>query len=201
MTAGFISRTLMDAGFMVESASDVIAAFESVKILDPDCILVDVSLGAGPTGVDFAYVIAQERPDIALLFLTRYPDLRSAGFTDMEIPANCGFVRKDMVKDPEYLIDAVERVLREQPHTVRHDTDPARPLGNLSEQQIEVLRLLALGYTNASISQITGAAKSTVERWIAGIFKEMNIDPHGAVNPRVEAVRRYVTVVGTPERE
>lgn len=65
MTAGFITRTLMDAGFMVESASDVIAAFESVKILDPDCILVDVSLGAGPTGVDFAYVIAQERPDIA----------------------------------------------------------------------------------------------------------------------------------------
>lgn len=201
MTAGFVTRTLTDAGFIVESAADVIAARESIKIFDPDCILMDISLGAGPTGVDLAYVISQERPDIALLFLTRHPDLRTAGLSQADVPPHAGFVRKDLVKDPTHLLDAVERVLREHPDMVRHDTDPARPLANLTEQQLEILRLLALGYTNSAIAEMKGAGISTVERWIAGILKSMEIDPNGPVNPRVEAVRRYVAVAGIPERE
>ena len=200
MTAGFIARTLTDAGFTTESAADVISAREAMKDFDPDCMLIDISLGAGPSGVDLAFVVSQERPDIALLFLTRHPDLRTAGLTENDVPANCGFVRKDLVKDPTYLLDAVERVLRELPDVVRHDTDPDRPLGNLSEQQLEILRLLALGYTNSAIAELKGAGISTVERWIAGILKTMGIDPNGPVNPRVEAVRRYVAIAGIPER-
>jgi CheY-like chemotaxis protein len=91
-------------------------------------------------------------------------------------------------------------VLRDQTREVRHDIDPGRPLGALTEHQMEVLRLMALGYTNDTIATMKGAGRSTVERWIAGILKVMGIDPRGEVNPRVEAVRRYVAVAGIPER-
>jgi DNA-binding NarL/FixJ family response regulator len=83
---------------------------------------------------------------------------------------------------------------------VRHDTDPSRPLGDLTEHQLEILRLLALGYTNEAIARRKDAGRSTVERWIAGILKAMGIESGGEVNPRVEAVRRYVAVAGIPER-
>ena len=191
---------LTGAGFIVESVPDVIGARQAIRDHDPDCAVIDISLGPGPTGADLAYALAQERPDIALLFLTRHPDLRTAGLAEDEVPSNCGFVRKDFVNDPQYLIEAIEQVLREQTCGVRHDIDPQRPLGDLTEQQLEILRLMALGYTNESIAAMKNAGRSTVERWVAGILKVMDIDPRGGVNPRVEAVRRYVAVVGIPER-
>ena len=59
---------------------------------------------------------------------------------------------------------------------------------------------MALGYTNDAIARESGLALSSVERWVVGIFKDMGIDSRGDVNPRVEAVRRYVAVAGIPER-
>ena len=200
LTAALLTQMLTSAGFIVEAVPDVVQARQAVKELDPDCAVIDISLGVGPSGADLAYALAHERPDIALLFLTRHPDLRTAGLTEDDVPANCGFVRKDLVNDPNYLLEAIEQVLRDQPREVRHDTDPNRPLGDLSEQQLEILRLMALGYTNDTIAQMKNAGRSTVERWIAGILRAMHIDPRGEVNPRVEAVRRYVAVAGIPER-
>lgn len=200
LTAALLAQMLTGAGFIVESVPDVVGAREAIRDLDPDCAVIDISLGPGPTGADLAYALAQERPDIALLFLTRHPDLRTAGLSEEDVPANCGFVRKDLVHDSNYLVDAIEQVLRDQPREVRHDTDPQRPLGDLTEQQLEILRLMALGYTNDAIASKKNAGRSTVERWIAGILKAMQIDPGGDVNPRVEAVRRYVAVAGIPER-
>lgn len=200
MTMALLTKVLQAEGFIVDSATNVPDARVMVKDFDPDCVLIDISLGPGPSGADLAYLLSQERPDVALLFLTRHPDLRTAGLSEDEVPPNCGFVRKDLVHDPSYLIDAIEHVLRDQTRQVRHDTDPARPLGDLTEHQMEILRLLALGYTNDAIAQMKGAGRSTVERWVASILKAMKIDPRGDVNPRVEAVRRYVAVAGISDR-
>jgi DNA-binding NarL/FixJ family response regulator len=200
LTAALLTQILASTGFIVESVCDVAGARQAVRNFDPDCVLIDISLGPGPSGADLAYALAEERPDIALLFLTRHPDLRTAGLSKDDMPAHCGFVRKDLVQDADYLLQAIEQVLRDQSREVRHDNDPHRPLGDLSEQQVEILRLMALGYTNDAIAQMKGAGRSTVERWVAGILKTMDIDPRGAVNPRVEAVRRYVLVAGIPDR-
>lgn len=200
MTAALLQRVLVGEGFEVECVPDVAQARASVRDFDPDCALIDISLGAGPSGADLAHVLHHERPDVALLFLTRHPDLRTAGLTDDQVPPNCGFIRKDRVSKPQYLISAIERVLRDHARDVRDDVDPLRPLGELTEQQMEILRLMALGYTNDSIAVMKSAGRSTVERWIAGILNAMDIDPRGDLNPRVEAVRRYVAVAGVPHR-
>jgi DNA-binding NarL/FixJ family response regulator len=200
MTAALLERVLVGEGFQVECVADVAQARVSVRDFDPDCALIDISLGVGPSGADLAHVLHHERPDVALLFLTRHPDLRTAGLTDDQVPPNCGFVRKDRVSNPAYLISAIEQVLGDHARDVRDDTDPARPLGELTEHQMEVLRLIALGYTNETIATIKGAGRSTVERWVAGILQAMGIHSRGEINPRVEAVRRYVAVAGVPHR-
>ena len=200
LTAALLLKVLTAEGFAVKGATNVSEARALVASFDPDCALIDISLGSGPSGVDLAHMLSQERPDIALLFLTRHPDLRTAGLSEADVPANCGFVRKDLVSDPDSLVLAIEQVLRDQSRTVRHDTDPGRPLGDLTEQQLDVLRLVSLGYTNDAIARLRGVRPSTVERWIAGILKAMDIDPRGDLNPRVEATRRYVAVAGIPSR-
>lgn len=200
MTAALLQSVLEAEGFIVECVADVAQARVSARDFDPDCTLIDISLGAGPSGADLAHVLHRERPEIALLFLTRHPDLRTAGLTEDQVPPNCGFVRKDRVSSPKYLISAIEQVLRDHAREVRDDADPARPLGELSTQQMEILRLMALGYTNETIATMKGAGRSTVERWVAGILQSMGIDPRSELNPRVEAVRRYVAVAGVPHR-
>lgn len=200
MMASLLARVLEEEGFEARVASDVKAARVLVEDFDPDCALIDLSLGPGPSGADLATVLHRQRPDIALILLTRYPDLRSAGLGDYEVPPNCGFLRKDRVSDPGFLVAAVEQVLRDHATDVRDDTDPERPLGALTQQQMDILRLMAMGYTNDVIAEIKGASRSSVERWVAGILQTMDIDGRGRLNPRVEAVRRYIVVAGVPDR-
>ena len=200
MVSALLADALTAGGFSVVTASDVVSARERILDFDPDGLIIDISLGPGPSGIDLAYAIRKERADIAILFLTRHPDLRTAGVSADQVPPDCGFLRKDRVHETGYLIGAIEKVLTDSDREVRHDHDPARPLGNLSEKQLSFLRLMALGYTNDAMAKETGLAVSSVERWVVGIFRDMGIESRGNVNPRVEAVRRYVAVAGIPER-
>ena len=78
---------------------------------------------------------------------------------------------------------------------------PPVPSQKLTDKQVNVLRLLALGMTNDAIAREMNAGVSTVERWIASIFRALDTPTSGDINPRIEAVRRYVAVAGLPEND
>lgn len=200
LMASLLADVLVANGFVVETAADVLAARTAVRSFDPDGVLLDISLGDGPSGLDLAHVLAKQRPDIALVFLTKHPDPRTAGIENGDLPAGCGFLRKDRVRDTDYLLESIEAVMRDQPRDARHDLDPSKPLGALSAKHVDVLRLMATGYTNEHIAKMKGSSLSTVERWTAEIFRELRIDTKGVVNPRVEAVRQFIAAAGIPER-
>lgn len=200
LMSSLLAQVLEANGFVVETAADVLEARAAVRNFDPDGVLLDISLGDGPSGLDLAHVLTKQRPDIALIFLTKHPDPRTAGIESGDLPPDCGFLRKDRVRDTDYLLQSIDAVMTDRPRDARHDLDPAKPLGGLSAKHVEVLRLMATGYTNDYIAKTKGASLSTVERWTAEIFKELGIDTKGIVNPRVEAVRQFVAAAGIPDR-
>lgn len=200
LMSSLLAQALTNDGFTVETAADVLQARAAVRNFDPDGVLLDISLGDGPSGLDLAHVLHAQRPDIALIVLTKYPDPRVVGVTVDELPPNCGFLRKDLVKDTAYLLEAINAVMTDRPREVRHDLDPSKPLAQLSPKHLEVLRLMATGYTNDFIGQMKGASQSTVERWTAEIFRALGIETRGTVNPRVEAVRQFIAAAGVPDR-
>jgi DNA-binding NarL/FixJ family response regulator len=200
LTASLLSESLESQGFEVQVASGVVEALAAVDRFDPDVALIDLALGEGPSGLDLAHVLHREHPWIALLLLTKHPDLRTAGISDEELPAGCGFLRKDRVRDTRHLLDGIEAVLADRPAAVRHDQDPAKPLGNLTSRQMEILRYIALGYTNDYIARRMETSRSSVERWVTEIFRRLGIDTQGDINPRVEAARRFIAVAALPER-
>ena len=63
------------------------------------------------------------------------------------------------------------------------------------------MELIAEGYNNAEIATRSGLSLKSVERWIERIYLELEIDPKGKLNPRVEATRRYFLSAGFPERK
>ena len=200
LTSSLLSDSLRAQGFAVLVAGDVVAALAAVDEFDPDVALIDLALGEGPSGLDLAHVLHREHPWIALLLLTKHPDLRTAGISEDELPPGCGFLRKDRVRDAVHLVAGIEAVLADRPEAVRDDQDPSKPLGTLTSRQLEILRYVALGYTNDYIARRMGTSRSSVERWVTDIFRRLNISTQGDLNPRVEAARRFIAVAALPER-
>lgn len=200
LMGSLLVEALSGHGFVVHHASNVREARAAVTSFDPDGVLLDISLGDGPSGLDLGHVLAAQRPDIALIFLTRHPDPRTAGFELGELPPGAGFLRKDRVRDTGYLLASIDAVMANSPQQAQHRLDADEPLAALSAKHLDVLRLMSAGYTNERIAQIKGVAQSTVERWSVEIFRDLGIDTKADVNPRVEAVRRFIAAAGMPER-
>lgn len=200
LLASLLSETLVTHGFAVQTASTVVAAREAVRDFDPDAVLLDISLGEGPTGVDLAYALNKQHPEIAIIFLTKHPTPKAAGLTKADLPTNCGFLRKDLVRDAGYLLACIDAVMTDRSDSVRHDREATALIAGLDAKHLEVLRLISIGYTNEQIGKLKGASQTTVERWCAEVFRALGIDTKGIVNPRVEAARRYIAVAGIPDR-
>lgn len=198
LMASLLADSLRGSGFEVDTAGDVSQARRKIEDFDPDMLLLDISLGDGPTGVHLAHAVQLTRPDIAMLFLTRHPDAVSANREGLDLPKNVGFLRKHLVNDQGYLIDAIEKVFAERPNEVRQDSAPQPTFAGLSEHSLLVLRLIAEGCNNAQIANRCDASTKSVERWIDRLYKELGIDTKGDLNPRVEAARRYFMAVGIP---
>jgi DNA-binding NarL/FixJ family response regulator len=199
MVAALLQETLEAAGFEILVAYSALEAKSTAKQFDPDVAILDINLGAGPSGVDLAFLLHESYPGIALALLTKHPDLRTAGFNKNDVPPGCGFIRKDMVTNSQHILEAIESIVASKEH-FREDGDPSRPLSNLTSTQIEALRLVSQGYTNAEIAKRRNTSVRAVEQLLASVFANLLIDVDGPINPRVEAVRKFISAAGTPER-
>lgn len=183
--------TLTDAGFEVMTASNVAEARTCIERFDPDIALLDISLGHGQSGLHLGHLLAETRPDIAVLFLTKHEDARSATSEGLDLPANAGFLRKHLLADTSYLIDAINSVSRGRPTATRQDLPTGELLAGLSSKRLAVLRLVADGLSNARIAEQLGVTTKGVERHLVEIYRQLGVTGDAERNQRVEAVLRY----------
>lgn len=200
LMASLLAKSLTEISFQVEIASDAAKARKAIDRFDPDLILLDISLGDGPTGIHLAHAVRQTRPDIGILILTKHADAKSATADGLDLPAGVGFLRKHLVNDVSYLLKAIELVLSDQSDQVRQDLPVQSPLAQLGPQALKVLALVAQGYNNTEIAVRMKLSIKSVERWIETIYKELKIDSKSNINPRVEAARRYYLIAGISQR-
>ena len=198
--AELLARSLRETAFEVEVAIDVEQARKAINKFDPDIVLLDISLGDGPTGVHLAHSLRRTHPDIGVLILTKHADAKSASKEGLDLPENVGFLRKHMVTDVPHLLNAIELVLSDRPQAVRQDlAEPATVL-TLEGKALVILELLAMGFNNSEIAIRSNLSIKSVERWIDKIYRDLGISAKSVVNPRVEAARIYFREIGIPER-
>jgi DNA-binding NarL/FixJ family response regulator len=200
MVAALLQELLAHEGFEMRSANSANEAVQITEDFDPDIAILDINLGRGPNGVDLAFILSKQNPGIAILLLTQHPDLRTAGFEESDLPPGCGFLRKDAVVSTKDILNALDSLAAPTPGEVRGDSDPDRPLGSLTQTQVEVLRMVAQGYTNQEIANRRNTSTRAVEQVLNAVFLTLGIDTEGGINPRVEAVRRFIAAAGTPNR-
>lgn len=200
LLSALLAKSLTAAGFSVKEAADVAQARRTINSFDPDAVLLDISLGDGPSGVHLAHALRKTRPDIAIIILTKYPDARAASLDGLDLPENVGFLRKHLVEDVDALVAAIEKCLADQANTVRQDESEVAAEVALKGQALVILELLSQGYNNAEIATRCGLSTKSTERWIERIYKELGIASKGPLNPRVEAARRYYLSAGISHR-
>ncbi|MFP5318189.1 MAG: response regulator [Acidimicrobiia bacterium] len=174
---------------VVGEAASAAEAVELAARRQPDVLVMDVGLPDG-SGLGATAEVLRVSPHTRVLVLTVHDDvayLRRA----FEAGA-AGYLLKEAA-DVE-LVQAVRQVAagRQYVHPamgaalLAADAPPARlagPGGELSERELEVLRLVALGMTNAEIAERLFVSVRTVETHRAHIHQKLN------VRSRAELVR------------
>lgn len=152
---------------------------------EPDVALIDLDLGTGPSGADLARALRTAHPRIGLAILTSYEDPRLLGNLPT-FPPGTLYMTKGHLAD----LDSLEALITE---CASHPTDdrPRAPRVDLSDSQLEVMRLVAQGHSNADIAKELWLSVSAVEKSIHRLSDQLGLPQVPAANKRVLIAQAY----------
>jgi DNA-binding NarL/FixJ family response regulator len=195
LTRSLIVEMLESAGFQVRGCASAAEALRECRYFDPDAVVTDIDLGAGPSGLDLVETLARTAPHVSVLVLSNYPILRQH---PVHKERKLAYLDKRHVDGSRELITALEAVLRDDRAMIQDSGEADAALARLSAPQLETLRLMAEGYSNAEIAARRGISKRANESLIRRMIATLGIKPDERMNPRVQAVRLYFRSTGLP---
>jgi DNA-binding NarL/FixJ family response regulator len=176
---------------VVGEAGDGRAALRLAKELAPDLVLMDVSMPE-LNGLRATELMLEQCPRVRVLALTRHTD--KAYMQQLLQAGAAGYVLK--LSDPAVLLQAVRAVAAGGNYLDPAITGKAlsgyfgRKAGgepaaevNLSDRESEVLRLIALGYSNKEIAARLDLSVKTVEAHKANAMRKLDM------HSRIDIVR------------
>ncbi|PEE38734.1 response regulator [Bacillus pseudomycoides] len=184
-----IVRQGLNTLFTIQSDFQVVGEAENGEIatalaaeLVPDIVLMDLVM-PGTNGIEAIRMIKQVSPRSQVIVLTSYhedeyifPALRAGAIS---------YVLKDI--EPNQLVETVRRGV--QGESIMHPRVAARvvteiratkqvspnPFSELSERELEVLRLIARGLTNAEIAKGLFISEKTVKGHVSNILSKLHM--------------------------
>lgn len=170
---------------VVAEAGDVEETIRKLKAYKPDVLLLDLHMPGGPS-LKFIPEMLKSSPDSRIVVLTMQ---NSPGFVREALRAGAiAYVTKEAA-DAE-VVDAVRLAVSDQPYLepklgARLATEQPQdgPPDDLTERELEVLKLIALGYTNSEIASQLYLSVRTVESHRAHIQQKLRL------STRAELVR------------
>jgi len=197
------------SGALVNAGLDVVgetgSAAEALRIARrraPEAAMLDLDLGAGPSGIDLAVELRGLLPAIGLVMLSSYEDPRLTGRNVDHMPAGTRYAVKGRIGDAHTLSSLVAQAITDARGAVPAGTAAVPQVTGLTDAQIEVMRLIADGMSNAQIAEARFVSESSVERMIGRITAELDLDAQGGANRRVLIAREYMRMSGwSPGRD
>jgi len=172
-------RMLLDAESdfeVVAEASDVDAAKRYVRGHHPRVLVLDLNMPGG-SSLEAIPVIREESPDTQIVVLTMQQE---PAFAREALSAGAlGYVLKEAADDE--LVEAVrraavgERYLNPTLGARIASEPPPGPPDDLSDREVDVLRLIALGNTNSEIAEQLYLSVRTVETHRSHIQQKLRL--------------------------
>ena len=151
---------------MAKTAAETVRICLEQKI---DLVLMDVVMGYGMDGLDAAKQIKQERPDVKIMIVTSMPET-----TYIDRAKEIGidsFWHKEVQEQP--LLEIMNRTMAGE--SVYPTEMPVIIFGNtvstsLTKRELEVLRELVGGSSNAKIASALGISERSVKQHISDML-------------------------------
>ena len=177
-------------------AATVVEAMDIARASRIDIALVDLDLGEGPTGIDLAHGLRTLQPAIGVLILSSYADPSFIGRRSRPLPDGAEFLTKQELGDATVLAAALARALEADDAPAGPATARTEQLPSLSESQIETMRLIAAGYSNAEIARRMWITEAGVNRAVTRLVKQLGLDVTKERNARILIARAYADLAG-----
>ena len=192
-------RMLLDAQpdmAVVGEASDGREAIEMAGSMKPDVVLMDISM-PGVTGIEATRVIKEANSRVEIVGLTMHAEDRY--FFQLLQAGASGYVVKGA--SPHELLDAVRAASRGEAYihsslqrkligdyvSRAEANDQGSTLKNLTERELEVLRLIVDGLTSREIADSLVISSNTVDRHRQNIMSKLGL------HNRAELVRYAIS--------
>jgi DNA-binding NarL/FixJ family response regulator len=176
---------------VIAEASTGEEAIRLVGELSPDVLLLDMEL-PGMRGTEVARKLKELKSPVRVLALSTYDNRQY--ILGLLASGAAGYLIKEEV--PETIIEAVRGVARGEQGwvsrrvaakmTVWMQGDSTKE-GELTEREVEVLRLVVAGKTNQEIGFALGISPRTVEKHVDSLYGKMGVSSR--VEAAVSAVR------------
>jgi DNA-binding NarL/FixJ family response regulator len=190
---------------LVRLVEDPSSLLKAVREESPDAVLTDIRMP--PTysteGIDAAKRIRSEYPGTGVVVLSQYVEPDYAFELLADGVAGLGYLLKERVSQVEELVRALQEVCRGgsvlDPKVVEGllarrsaEVEAGSPLARLTERELEVLRLMATGRSNAAIARQLYLSERAIEKHISALFQKLDLAAEADVNRRVAAVLTFL---------
>lgn len=204
------TRRLLEDSGEVEVVAAVGTADELLDAVDrlgPDAVVTDIRMPPGHhmEGIQAAHVIRAHHPEIGVVVLSQYASESYAFELLRRGTAGLAYLLKERVGDLEELLRALRQVAAGQsaidPKVVEalvsHRARLAEsPVALLTPRELDVLRAMAQGKSNAAIAESLFLSESAVEKHVSSIFSKLGLSEERHVHRRVAAVLAFLEEVG-----
>ena len=185
---------------VVSESSSVGFAIKTARLIRPDVAILDLDLGAGPTGIDLAIGLRMILPKIGIVLLTTFEDPRLLRPSLPDLPAGSIYLTKSKVGEIEVLQKAVAKSISNMNSKDAQNVTgkiKSTEMPELTDVQIETMRLIAQGLSNASIAKTRNISEKSVEQAISRLAVILNFSNSKETNQRVMITNYYHKMTGT----
>jgi serine/threonine-protein kinase PknK len=196
-----IASLLTQAGYgVVGQAGDATELLALVRQHRPEIAIVDIRMppDQGTEGLRAAQAIREELPEVAILVLSAYVEVKHAT-TLLASGQRSGYLLKSRVANIGEFLDSVDRLGRGgsvvDPSLVLELLSARTaddPLDALTVREQEVLGLMAEGRTNSGIARRLWVTEGTVEKHVHSIFVKLRLPETHDDHRRVLAVVAFL---------
>lgn len=169
--------SMVDGVEVIAEASDGGELVSLVESLKPDLVMTDISM-PGMDGITAISEIHRRHPDVKLLVLSMYD---TVDFVKRAVASGaCGYLMKDA--PPFELEQAVRSVMATgsyySPAIAQRLLQPSEPTADdeLTQRQVEILRLIAQGRASKEIAFELGLSPKTVDVHRARIMDRLQLN-------------------------
>uniref|UniRef100_UPI0040498E83 response regulator n=1 Tax=Candidatus Planktophila sp. TaxID=2175601 RepID=UPI0040498E83 len=148
---------------VVGEANNLAVAENLFRSLQPEVLIIDIQFD-GQEAISLVKKLRKLNPALGIVITTACPDIRLLGITVKDLPIGSVLILKKSISNLEIIATSIRKAMEvaesKSPaawvdsHGSPHENPFSSVLSSMTDTQIETLRLVATGLSNAEIGRV-----------------------------------------------